>query len=71
MEDLRTVEIDPNGPAAETELTVGDVVSSINGIDVDVLASEVVYALFESPPGTAVHLGLARGATVTVVAAPR
>jgi Carboxypeptidase regulatory-like domain/PDZ domain len=69
--DLRIAEIDPEGPAAKTELTVGDVVTSIDGIDVDVLASEAVHALFESPPGTAVHLGLARGATVTVVAAPR
>jgi C-terminal processing protease CtpA/Prc len=70
-QDLRIVEIDPAGPAAKTELTVGDVVTSIDGVDVGVLASETVHALFEPPPGTALHLGLARGATVTVVAAPR
>ena len=64
----RIVEIDPAGPAARTELAVGDVVTSIDGVDVGALASETVYALFEPPPGTALHLGLARGNTVTVVA---
>jgi len=66
--DLRIVEIDPAGPAAKTELAVGDVVTSIDGVDVGVLASETVNALFEPPPDTALHLGLARGATITIVA---
>lgn len=67
-QDLRIVEIDPARPTAKTELTVGDVVTSIDGVDVGVLASETVYALLEPPPGTALHPGLARG--VTVIAAP-
>jgi C-terminal processing protease CtpA/Prc len=65
------VEIDPAGPAANTELAVGDVITSIDGVDAGVLASETVCALFEPPPGTVLQLAVARGATVTVVAAPR
>jgi hypothetical protein len=70
-QDLRIVEIDPAGPAANTELAVGDVITSIDGVDAGVLASETVCALFEPPPGTVLQLAVARGATVTVVAAPR
>jgi len=33
--------------------------------------SSQVRALFEPPPGTVLQLAVARGATVTVVAAPR
>ena len=58
-------------PAANTELAVGDVITSIYGVDAGVLASETVCALFEPPPGTVLQLAVARGATVTVVAAPR
>ena len=61
----------PAGPAANTELAVGDVITSIDGVDAGVLASETVCALFEPPPGTVLQLAVARGATVTVVAAPR
>lgn len=50
---------------------VGDVITSIDGVDAGVLASETVCALFEPPPGTVQQLVVARGATVTVVAAPR
>jgi C-terminal processing protease CtpA/Prc len=57
--------------SVDTELAVGDVITSIDGVDAGVLASETVCALFEPPPGTVLQLAVARGATVTVVAAPR
>ena len=44
-----------------TELAVGDVITSIDGVDAGVLASETVCALFEPPPGTVTLSGPGSG----------
>ena len=61
--------IDPAGPAAKTELRVGDVITTIDGVEVGGTNSSHAWVLMRAPPGTALALGLARGATVTVVLA--
>ena len=59
--------IDPNGPAAATELKVGDVVTTVDGVDVSGVNHRRGYTLMGAPPGTKLVLGLARGVAVTVV----
>ncbi len=61
--------IDPNGPCAKTELKVGDVVTSIDGIDI---GGSNVYAetLMDARVGTKLVLSLARGVTVPVILGP-
>jgi C-terminal processing protease CtpA/Prc len=61
--------IDPAGPAAKTELKLGDVIATIDGIDVTGASHSNGEVLMEAPPGTAIKLGLSRGVTVTVVLA--
>jgi hypothetical protein len=63
--------IDPNGPAAGTDLRVGDVVVNVDGYDVRGGNRSSAWTLMFAPPGTALKLGLARGSTVTVVLAPQ
>ena len=60
--------IDPAGPAAKTDLKVGDVITSIDGIDI-VGNQQLGSVLMRAAPGTKLALGLARGATVTVILA--
>jgi hypothetical protein len=61
--------IDPAGPAAKTELRVGDRVVSVDGVDVSGDHAGRFEALVSAPPNTAVSLGLGRGATVKIVLA--
>lgn len=61
--------IDPAGPAAKTELKVGDLVTSIDGVDITGASAPIAYVLLRAAPGTKLALGLARGATVAVVLA--
>jgi hypothetical protein len=68
---LRITEIDPPGPAAKTELAVGDVVTAIDGTNVTAVEPDTARLLLVVPAGTAIRLGLARGATITVVTTPR
>ncbi len=70
-EPLHVDSIDPVGPAATSGLVVGDIVSSIDGVNVVGATPGAASSLLYVSPGTAVQLGLARGATVTIVAAPR
>jgi hypothetical protein len=62
--------IDPHGAAAKTDLKVGDVVTSIDGVDVTGGNHALGWTLMHAAPGTKMGLGLQRGATVTVVLAP-
>lgn len=63
--------IDPKGPAANSGIKVGDIISSVDGVDVTGGNSMHAWTLMNAPPGTKLSLGLARGATVTVtLAAP-
>ena len=62
--------IDPKGPAAQTDLKVGDVIITIDGTDVAGGASQAGWVLMRAAPGTKITLGLSRGASVTVTLAP-
>ncbi|MGN6110960.1 MAG: carboxypeptidase regulatory-like domain-containing protein [Kofleriaceae bacterium] len=61
--------IDPAGPAARTELKVGDVITAIDGLDVTGANRGQASVLLRAAPGTQIALALQRGATVTVVLA--
>jgi C-terminal processing protease CtpA/Prc len=61
--------IDPKGPAAKTELAVGDVVTTVDGIDVTGANAPNAMTLMRAPPGTKLSLGLQRGAKVEIVLA--
>ena len=58
--------IRPDGPAAGSGLKVGDVIVSVNGQNVTPPDDFLYFALVEVARGTALKLGLARGATVTI-----
>jgi hypothetical protein len=66
---LKVSYIDPQGPAAKTELKVGDVVSTIDGVDVTGVSQDLSRTLLAAPPGTKITLGLSRGASVAIVLA--
>jgi Carboxypeptidase regulatory-like domain/PDZ domain len=68
---LRIASIDPGSPAAKSALVVGDVITSIDGMNVTGLDVETAASLLRVPLGTAIQLGLAREVTVTVVPALR
>ena len=61
--------IDPQGPAAKTELKVGDVIISVDGYDVTGARFVDGWTLMRAPPGTALKLGLARDTTMKLVLA--
>jgi carboxypeptidase family protein/PDZ domain-containing protein len=62
--------IDPRGPAAKLDLKLGDILTSIDGIDVDGGNAPNGRILLRAPPGTPLKLGLQRGPTVTLVLGP-
>jgi len=62
--------IDPAGPAAKTDLKVGDIVTTIDGVDVTGANATNGWILLQAPPATVIHLGLARGVAVAVTLAP-
>jgi protocatechuate 3,4-dioxygenase beta subunit len=61
--------IDPKGPAAKTALAVGDIVTSIDGIDITGANVSHAWTLLSAPPGTTLELGLARGSSVKIILA--
>lgn len=65
---FKVVAIDPTGPAAKTALQVGDVVVTIDGVDVLGGNRSSGWTLLEAPAGTPIRLGLAREVSVTIVA---
>ncbi len=73
-EDQRIFEvsfIEPDGPAAKTELEVGDIITSIDGVDIRGENAAQAVMLMRAPVGTVLTLGLARNASVAVtLAAP-
>ena len=66
---LRIRWIDPEGPAAQSGLRVGDIVTSIDGIDITGVDYDRAFHLYRAPIGTHLVLGLARGVSVTIVLA--
>jgi hypothetical protein len=63
--------IDPAGPAANTALQVGDVITTCDGLDVTGVRFPTWWTLTQAPPGTKLTLGTQRGITATIVLAPR
>jgi C-terminal processing protease CtpA/Prc len=61
--------IDPKGPAATSGIKVGDVVTSIDGVDVTGGNYAHAWTLMNASPGTKLALGLKRGVTVNIVLA--
>jgi protocatechuate 3,4-dioxygenase beta subunit len=69
--ELKVSFIDPKGPAANSGIKVGDIIASVDGVDVTGANHMHAWTLINAPPGTKLSLGLARGATVSVtLAAP-
>jgi protocatechuate 3,4-dioxygenase beta subunit len=64
---MQVSHIEPNGPAAAAGVQVGDVLVSVDGIDVRGERSYIAYTLIDVAQGTTLKLGLARGTTVTLV----
>ncbi len=63
--------IDPAGPAVKSGIEVGDIVTTIDGIDITGTNSGNAYAQLRAAPGTRLVLGLERGVSVTItLAAP-
>jgi len=69
-DSLQVATIDPNGAAAKSGLAVGDIVTTIDGVDVTVDPSAGRFLLFTSA-GTPIRLGLLRGVTISVVSTAR
>jgi C-terminal processing protease CtpA/Prc len=71
--DKRKIEvsfIEPQGPAAKTDIKVGDVFTSVDGVDVTGANIGNANMILRAPPGTKVSIGLARGVTIQIVLAP-
>jgi C-terminal processing protease CtpA/Prc len=67
----KVTSIDPAGPAAGSGIAIGDIVLAVDGVDANGDDARLANELLRAPPGTTVHLGLKRGATVSVMRAPR
>lgn len=67
--ELRVSFIRPDGPAARTDIQVGDVIISVDGVDIRGGNAMHAWSLLSAPPGTKIVLGLARGASVTLTLA--
>lgn len=63
---LQIAAIEAHGPAAGTALRVGDVITTIDGIDVKGSNQTYAWALLHAPRGTKLALGLERGVTIDV-----
>lgn len=71
MEDmvLTVAIVREDGPAAQSGLQVGDVITSVDGQSV--VGDPMQYwSLTHAPAGTTFRIGLARGATVTITSGP-
>ena len=63
--------IEPTGPCAGLDIKPGDVITTIDGIDVTGANTMQSWVLINAPVGTKLVLGLARGTTISVtLAAP-
>ena len=66
----RTIDsFESNSSGLKAGLVVGDVITTIDGIDVTEATGRVVFALTVAPIGTTIRVGVARGATVAAVTA--
>ncbi|HTJ42692.1 MAG TPA: carboxypeptidase regulatory-like domain-containing protein [Kofleriaceae bacterium] len=62
--------LDADGPAVSSGLKIGDVIVSIDGVDVRGERSYLAWTLMQVAPGTIVKLGLERGTVVPITAGP-
>jgi S1-C subfamily serine protease len=61
----RTIDsFESNSSGQKAGLVVGDVITTIDGIDVTAAAGRVVYVLTLAPIGTTIRVGVARGVTI-------
>jgi protocatechuate 3,4-dioxygenase beta subunit len=67
--ELKVSWIDPVGPAAKTELKLGDVITTVDGVGCTGPDFTNGWTMMRAAPGTAIKLGLARNVTVTIVLA--
>lgn len=61
--------IDPTGPAARTELQVGDVITQCDGVDITGENAPLWDTLSRAAPGTKLALTTKRGPTITITLA--
>jgi hypothetical protein len=62
--------IEPNSPASKVDVKVGDVITSVDGIDVTGGGSMHAWTMMNAPVGTKLTIGLKRGTTFSVTLAP-
>ena len=62
--------IEPASPAAKVDVKVGDVITSVDGIDVTGNGSMYAWTLLNAPVGTKLTIGLKRGTSFSVTLAP-
>jgi hypothetical protein len=62
--------IEPTGPCAGLDVKPGDVITSIDGIDVTAGNTMYAWMLINAPVGTRLTIGLARGTSISVTLAP-
>jgi protocatechuate 3,4-dioxygenase beta subunit len=68
---LEVRDLDAAGPAAKAGMRIGDVITSIDGLEMRGWAARNAFAVLGAPPGTKFRFVLARGVTIDVVSAPR
>jgi C-terminal processing protease CtpA/Prc len=68
--EMRVGFIRPGGPAATTELAIGDVIETVDGKAVGGADSMRYYQLTRVPAGTQLVLGINEGKTVTITVGP-
>lgn len=61
--------IEPTSPASKVDLKVGDVITSVDGIDVTGGGSMYAWTLMNAPVGTKLTIGLKRGTSFSVTLA--
>lgn len=62
--------IDPKGPAVQSGIKVGDVIISVDGVDITGANAMDAWVLLNALPGTKLELGLKRGVTVSITLGP-
>jgi protocatechuate 3,4-dioxygenase beta subunit len=68
-DSLEIAMFEPNTPAANSELKLGDVITSVDGFDLTGDNARHFWAMTQAPPGTKLAIGLKRGVTINLVLA--
>jgi hypothetical protein len=70
LAELEVAHVRPGGPAARAGLVAGDLVTTIDGLDVKGVHLRRAWVLMDVKEGASVTFGLARGASVKITAGP-